>query len=455
MALSAMEIYKLLPQTNCGDCGFPTCLAFAMQLANKQVSLDDCPHVSEEAKQELASASAPPIQLVKVGSGEQEIELGKETVMYRHEESFHNQPGLGALVSDELDDEELQEKFSYFKKFSYERIGEQIAFELVGIRNDSGDPGRFAEVVGLLLENTGQIPVLISEDPEAVKKAFADNSDLADRRPLIYAATADNREKMAELAAGNDAALAVRGEGLEELAELTPDIKEAGVENILLNPGTDEPLETLQEMTQIRRQALKNNFRPLGYPTVSLVEGDDPQELLIDAATYTCKYNDIVLIENAKAWQALPLTVLRQNIYTDPRVPPTVEAQAFEVGEELDENAPVLLTTNFALTYFTVASEVESSRVPSYILTVDTEGQSVLTAYSSENLNAEIAAKALKESGLEDKLNHKEVIIPGYIAVMSGSLEVESGWDVVVGPREATGIAAFLRDYTPGEGQKK
>ncbi len=453
MALSAMEIYKLLPQTNCGDCGHPTCLAFAMQLANKQVSLDDCPHVSEEAKNELASASAPPIQLSKVGAGEQELELGKETVMYRHEETFHNQPGLGALVSDDLSDDELAEKFAEFKQFSFERIGEIIEFELVGVRNDSGDPDRFAEVVGLLLDNTDQIPALVSDDPEAIEKAFAENSALADKRPLIYAATADNCEELAAIAADKDAALVVEGNDLDELAELTPAVKEAGVENIFLNSGAEGPLENLQDVTQIRRQALNKSFRPLGYPTATLVEGDDPHELLLDASTFTCKYNDIILIEDAKAWQALPLTVLRQNIYTDPRVPPTVEAKAFEVGDEVGEDAPVLLTTNFALTYFTVASEVETSRVPSYILTVDTEGQSVLTAYSSENLNAEIAAKALKESGLEDKLAHKEVILPGYIAVMSGSLEVESGWDVVVGPREASGIPAFLRDYTPGEGQ--
>jgi len=449
MDLSAMDIYELLPQTNCGKCGHPTCLAFAMQLANKQVSLDDCPDVSEEAKQELASASAPPIREVVLSRGEREVPLGKETVMFRHEETFHNQPGLGGVVSDTLSQDEMEERIERYNDLTYERIGETIEFEIIGLREESGDPDQYAEFVGDVLARTDRIPVLMSEDPGAIEAALEGNEKLKEESPLIYAATADNWEEMASLAAENDIPLAVRGDGLDELAELTPEIKEEGVEELILDPGSEDPLTGLKEQTQIRRQALDKTFRPLGYPTIAFARSDDPHKSLIEACTYTCKYAGVILLEEAHRWQALPLTVLRQNIYTDPRVPPTVEAKVFEIGEDQDEKAPVLLTTNFALTYFTVASEVETSRIPSYIITVDTEGQSVLTAYSSENLTAENAADALNESGLADELAHKEVIIPGQIAVMSGSLEVESGWDVVVGPREASGLPNFLRDYSP------
>ncbi len=449
MDLSAMDIYELLPQTNCSKCGHPTCLAFAMKLANKQVSLDECPDVSQEAKDKLASASAPPIKEVVLSRGDREVPLGKETVMYRHEETFHNQPGIGGVICDTDAESKVEEKLERYNDLTYERIGEIIEFEMIGIKEESGDPQQFAECVETVLAETDRIPVLMSEDPQAIETALAENEELADERPLIYAATEDNWEDMSEISVDYDVPLAVKGENLEELAELTPDIKDAGAEDLLLDPGARDPLSGVQEQTQIRRQALEKTFRPLGYPTIAIVSNEDPHESLMEACTYVCKYAGIILLEEAYKWQALPLTVLRQNIYTDPRVPPTVEAKVFEVGEDHEEDAPVLMTTNFALTYFTVASEVETSRVPSYIITVDTEGQSVLTAYSSENLTAEIAADALNDSGLEDKLSHKEVIIPGQIAVMSGSLEVESGWDVVVGPREASGIPNFLSDYSP------
>ena len=449
MDLSAMDIYELLPQTNCGKCGHPTCLAFAMQLANKQIELDECPDVSEEAKQELASASAPPIKEVVLSRGEREVPLGMETVMYRHEETFHNQPGIGGILSDTLTEDELEDKLEVYNDLTYERIGEIIEFELIGIRGDSEDPEQFAQCVGSVLEASDRIPVLLSEDPEMIEKAFSENAELKEERPLIYAATSDNYKEMASLAEEYDVPLAVKGENLDELAELTPEISDMGAEDLILDPGARDPLTGVQEQTQIRRQALEKTFRPLGYPTIAFAENDDPHEVLMEACTYVSKYAGVILLEDAQRWQALPVTVLRQNIYTDPRVPPTVEAKVFEVGEDHDENSPVLMTTNFALTYFTVASEVETSRVPSYILTVDTEGQSVLTAYSSENLTAEAAADALEESGLAEELAHKEVIIPGHVAVMSGSLEVESGWDVVVGPREASGIPNFLRDYSP------
>ncbi|SDL08145.1 acetyl-CoA decarbonylase/synthase complex subunit gamma [Halarsenatibacter silvermanii] len=449
MDLSAMDIYELLPQTNCGKCGHPTCLAFAMQLANKQVSLDECPDVSEEAKAELASASAPPIKEVVVKRGDRELPLGMETVMFRHEETFHNQPGIGGTLSDTLSEDELEERLERYNDLTYERIGETIEFEVVGLNEESGDADQYADFVGQVLETCDRIPVLMSEDPEIIQTALDENEELKEEKPLIYAATEDNCEAMAEIAAENEIPLAVCGDGLEELAELTEKIEEAGAEELILDPGARDPLTGMQNQTQIRRQALENNFRPLGYPTMAFAAGEDAHETLMEACTYVCKYAGIILLEDARRWQALPVTVLRQNIYTDPRVPPTVEAKVFEVGEDHDENAPVLMTTNFALTYFTVASEVESSRVPSYIVTVDTEGQSVLTAYSSENLTAEVAANALNDTDLTDKIDHKEVIIPGHVAVMSGELEVESGWDVVVGPREASGLPGFLRDYSP------
>ena len=100
MALTGIQILKMLPKKNCGECSIPTCLAFAMQIAAKKVELGKCPHVSEEAKQALDSASRPPIRLVTIGSGEQKLEVGNETVMFRHEETFYHPTGIGFLIED-------------------------------------------------------------------------------------------------------------------------------------------------------------------------------------------------------------------------------------------------------------------------------------------------------------------------------------------------------------------
>ncbi len=442
MSMTAMEIYALLPQTNCGECGTPTCLAFAMQLANKQATLDSCPDASDEARAALAAAAEPPITLVEIGSGDEQIEIGNETVMFRHEETFHHQCGLCVCIADDAEDAE--ERIEKAGELWFERIGDMIGAELVAIEDRSGDPDRFAELVSAVVQNDKQSPVLITSDPDLVRSTFEAVEGLAEARPLVHGADAENWSDMADIAAEYDVPLGVSADGLEALAELTPQIKDKGVDQMVLDPGGDDQLQTMEQLTQIRRQALDNNFRPLGYPTIAFARGDDPRKVAVDASTYVSKYAGVVVIEGEEPWQLLPLATLRQNLYTDPRVPPAVEAKLYEVGEPT-EDSPVVLTTNFALTYFTVVNEIEASRVPAWVVVVDTEGQSVLTAYSSENLNAEVAAEAIKEVGLEEKVNHRDVIIPGYIAVMSGALEEESGWNVTVGPREATAIPTFMR----------
>ena len=442
MAMTAMDIYKLLPRTNCGECGTPTCLAFAMQLANKQASLDACPHASDEARDALAAAAEPPITLVKIGTDDKEIEIGKETVMFRHEETFHNQCAITVCIPDSATD--VDARIEKINALTFERIGDIIGADIVAVEDTDGDAERFASVVQKVLEGSNQAIMLMSFDPAVVETTFENVPGLAAARPLVYGACADNWEAMADLAVKYDVPLGVYADGLEPLAELTPKIKEKGVREMVIDSGARDVISGLTDLTQIRRQALSNNFRPLGYPAFAFARGEDEQQVALDASVYVAKYAGVVVIEGDEPWQVLPLATLRQNIYTDPRVPPTVEAKLYEVGEP-GADSPVIMTTNFALTYFTVFNEVEASRVPAWVVVVDTEGQSVLTAYSSENLSAEIAAKAMAACGIEDKVNHRDIIIPGYVAVMSGALEEEAGWNVIVGPREATAIPAYLR----------
>ncbi len=441
MALSGLDVYKLLPKTNCKECGFPTCLAFAMQIAAKKVELSKCPHVTDEAKKSLESASRPPIKLVTVGVGEQKLEIGNETVMFRHEETFYHPTGIGFLIEDTQDTSEVDERISKINKLKFERVGQQIHVDLVALKCASGKSETFTGLVKKVLSQSQLNLILISEDPEIIKAAVPLTKE---KRPLIYAATKDNLEAMAKIAKQNFLPLAVKADSLDELSRLVQKINSQGVEDLILDSGTKDLSEKLNELTQIRRLALKKTYRPLGYPTIAFTSSDDPYQEVTEAASYIAKYASIVIMKGVESWQVLPLLTVRQNIYTDPQKPLQVEPKVYEIGQ-VNDKSPVLITTNFSLTYYTVEAEVEGSRVPSYIISSYAEGLSVLTAWAAEKFTAETIAKSLNDCGIKDKVSHQEIIIPGYVAVLSGKLEEESGWKVKVGPKEASGIPSFLK----------
>ena len=198
-------------------------------------------------------------------------------------------------------------------------------------------------------------------------------------------------------------------------------------------------------LTLIRRLALKKSFRPLGYPMIAFATAGTPETQIARAAGLVCKYAGIVVIDTVEPWALLAILTARQNLYTDPQKPVQVEPKLYAVGEA-GPTSPVLFTTNFSLTYYTVESDVEASRIPSWILCVDTEGTSVLTAYSGDKLNEKTVAKAMKAANLETVVKHKRLIIPGYVAVMSGKLEEETGWEILVGPRESSIIPRYLKE---------
>lgn len=441
MALSGLVIYKHLPKTNCKDCGFPTCLAFAMQLAAKKVALDKCPHVSEEAKKTLEGASRPPIQLVTVGVGDNKLELGNETVMFRHEERFHHPAGIGVLVEDTLDAAALKKKIDDINKLKFERVGAEISIDLVAVKNSSGDTAKFTNAVKAILGKTKLNLVLISENAKNLVEAAKISKD---RKPLLHSATKDNYEELARAAKENNLPLAVRAGSLEEVADLTQKVQALGVQDLIFDTGPKSIVKKIEDLTYARRMALKKTFRPLGYPAITFTQSQDPHDEICEAAGYVAKYSGIVVIKGTEPWQLLPLLTTRSDIYTDPQKPVQVEPKVYEIGA-VSKESPVLVTTNFSITYYTVAGEVEASKVPSFIISCDAEGMSVLTAWAAEKFTAETIAKTLQSSGITDKVSHKNVVIPGYVAVLSGKLEEESNWKVLVGPREASGISSYLR----------
>jgi acetyl-CoA decarbonylase/synthase complex subunit gamma len=447
MALSGLQIYKLLPKTNCKDCGFPTCLAFAMKLAAKQAALDDCPHVSDEAREALAAASAPPIRLVKIGRGDHEFQVGNETVMFRHEKTFFNQPGLALRIKDTEDVGSIAQKAEQVAGYSVERVGMNLSFDALAVENASGDPGTFAQAVKTIRAQTGVPLVLISDSPEALQAALEADGGY---RPVIYAATTENWQQMAELAKGAKAVLAVRSkDGLDELADLTTKLGEAGVEDLILDPGSRDLPTSLAQLTQLRRLALKKNFRPLGYPIITFPgeAAASPEEEVVAATQFISKYAGVVVMDSFDPAVAYPLLTLRLNIYTDPQKPISVDPGIYEFNNPTPDS-PLLVTTNFSLTYFSVAGELDGGGMPSWLLICDAEGMSVLTAWAAGKFDAETIAKAVKTFGAGDKLSHKKITLPGHVSVLSGELEEElPGWQIQVGPREAVDIPAYLRAW--------
>ncbi len=439
MGLTGLEIYKHLPKTNCKDCGSPTCLAFAMALASGKASLDACPHVTEEAKSALDSASAPPIKMVKVGSGDYVVELGEETEIFRHDKRFFHPTGVAVLISDS---EDVAAKAEAFEALEFHRVGMHYITDLVAVKCDSGDAGKFKAAVETVAGKTKKAMILMAEDPAVMEAGL---SVVADRKPLIYAATAANYEKMVALAKANSCPLAVKGEGLEATAELVEKIVALDYKELVLDSGARETSKVLADLTQFRRLAVRKKFRPFGYPAIAFTAKEDPREEVVQAGVYLSKYADIVVLKASGKQQLLPLLSWRQNLYTDPQKPIAVEAKLYDIGDA-KEDSPVYVTTNFSLTYFIVEGEVESSRIPSRILSVDTGGISVLTAYADNKFSAETISAAIKSSGLEEKVKHRKLVLPGHVAVLKGALEEESGWEVIVGPREASGITKFSNE---------
>jgi len=435
--ITGIGIYKLLPKTNCGECNFPTCMAFAMQVAAKKVALEACPYVSEAAKQELAESAAPPMRTVTLGAGPRAVQIGGETVLFRHEEKFHHPAALAVCVKDSDD---VAAEIKAIQKLKFVRSGKPVSVELIALEQ-TGDAGAFVAAAKQIRGSTELPAVLMSSDPAALTGAL---EVFAECRPLIYAADKNNWQQLSQLSTKFKAPLAVKGETLEELADLTTKVKAGGVADLVLAPVVRDMREGLTCLTQLRRLALEKTFRPLGYPVMVLTTAQDAAQEALEAIIYECKYASIVVMRGKETWQVLPVLTARFNIFTDPQVPNAVEAKVYKVGDA-GPTSPVLVTTNFALTYFTVEGEVENSKVPAYITAVETGGLGVLNSYADDKLTGETIAKAVKATGIMNQVQHKKLIIPGLVAVLKGELEDETGCEVVVGPEEAAGIVNFLR----------
>ena len=435
MALTGIQIFKFLPKTNCKDCGAPTCLAFAMNLAANKAELQQCPHLSEESRNQLAAASAPPIRKVQIGN----LALGEETELFRHEKTFVHQPLLAAWLDD--NDSDLDQKVKRWAAMSWERVGMTLCPEMVFLYNASQRADTLAQAAR---KARGQGFALVLSAEAAI---LAEALPMLAEPVVLYAAHEGNLDTMGSLALEYKCPLIVKAETLEKLAALSGHLKKMGVQDMLLDAQTGTMADVLAFNTALRRAALLDKNQDLGYPLINFACRVSPDMGLQTAAASMMidKYASIIVLSDFRVESLFPLLLLRLNIYTDPQRPMTMPQGIYPIGNPGPE-APVFVTTNFSLTYFIVNGEIDNSRIPAWLLIMDTEGLSVLTAWAAGKFVGDSIAEFVKKSGIADKINHRQIIIPGYVAGIKDEMQESlPGWEVVIGPREASRVPQFLR----------
>ncbi len=440
MALKGLDIFKMSPKKNCKECGSPTCMAFCMKVAQGAVEIDKCPYFSDEAKAMLNEQTAPPMKTVAVG----EHKLGGETVLFRHEKTLVNKNLFAASVCTCMDEATVDAKLAAAAAIDYERIGERMYVEMIQVANTQADPAVYAALVKKAAA-LGRPLVLECWDVECAKAAL----EVAGTDVILDGATPENWEAMNELATAKGIVLGVWAENISDLYDTVKNLENKGNKNLVLDVTGKTAKETLANAVLVRRTAIKDGDRTFGYPSIvnlaKLTKGDARLETAL-ASMFVEKYASIIVMSGMSYAQALPLYGLRQNIFTDPQKPMKVEAKVYPLNGA-DENAPVALTVDFALTYFLVSGEMERAGAPVNLVISDASGMSVLTAWAAGKFSSSSIKKTFDELDLENKIKNRTLIIPGKVAVMKGEIQEKlPNWNVVVGPLEAVQLPKYLKD---------
>lgn len=451
MALTGIQILKMLPKKNCGECKIPTCLAFAMKVAAGQLDIAECPYVDDEVKNTIGEASAPPIRTIKVGVGEDAFVAGGETCMFRHEKRFENQTGIAVLVTTEMDDSAVSSRIDQFKKLQFERVGVLMKAELIAIKDANDDASSFTALIKKVMADAPKANLILMSENVANLKAAADIAK--DKNPLLFGATSANAKDMAALAKDCGFTMGIKGSNLDDAVSISEELIAAGLKDLVIDTGSRTIKGALEDSVVARRAAVTKKYKPLGFPTINFPceMTDDPMMEAMIASVLIAKYSGIIVLSELEGETVFPLFLERLNLYTDPQRPMVVEEDIYPISGP-GEDSPVIITCNFSLTYFIVSGEIESSKVPAWFLIKDTEGLSVLTAWAAGKFGADLIAQFIKKSGIEDKVKHRDLIIPGYLASIQGELEEElPDWAITIGPREAGHLPAFLKEWKPAK----
>jgi len=456
-----LTVYKFLPQTNCGECGEVNCMSFASLLLERKAVPEGCPPL-KTAKyrpqlERLKELIAPPIKEVLVGVGEKAVKLGGKEVMYRHELMYHNPTAIAIDVSDTWDDDKIVERCKSVEAYEVQRIGQKLRLDMVAIRYASGAPEKFAHAVSVASKSTLLPLILCCLDSEVMRSAL-EQKGVHDVKPLLYAATKDNWKDMGYLAKQYSCPIvAYAPSDMSGLKSLAATLRAIGVENIVLDPGTflegKQLMDMTSNLTMLRRSAIQKGDKDVGYPIMGVsaivwLTGEDPTATSFKeaclAANSVLRYTDLVVMHTMEPWALLPIVTLRQNVYTDPRKPVAIEAGLKAIGSP-DENSPVLVTTNFALTYYTVLSDLETAGITCHLIGIDTGGLAVECSVAGGQFNAALVRDTLASTKMEEKVKHRKLIIPGLAARLRGDLEDTTKWEILVGPRDSSQINDFLK----------
>jgi acetyl-CoA decarbonylase/synthase, CODH/ACS complex subunit gamma len=443
VALTGLQIQKLLPQTNCKECGSNTCLAFAMKLAARKADISECPYASDEAKRVLGLANEPPVKQVVLGP-DKELIAGGEIVLYRHDKTFVNRTIIAININDTDEKAKIGRTLAAIKDYVLERVGESLSVDMVAITQRSSDAKAFKDLALKAWQITGKPLILRSTSTKALQEAA---SLIKGSHGVICCPTPKSAEEMLPFAKEQECALALTAPDMDALIEQASKIRESGFHNLLLQFETHSLSEQLQTNTIARRAAIRDNFKPLGFPFVHFIDNGNLMDDTTSAITDIIKYGSICVLPAFDASQLVTLLTLRLNIYTDPQKPIQVEPKVYPIGEPTPDSA-VFVTTNFSLTYFIVSSEIENSGISAWLVVPECEGMSVLTAWAAGKFNAATISKFIREIDLEAQVKTRRIIIPGYVSRISGELEDNlPGWRVMVGPEEASDLEGFIKSY--------
>ena len=442
MALTGLQIQKLLPKTNCKECGSNTCLAFAIKLAGKKADLSQCPYASEEAKRILGAAAEPPAKAIALGA-QRTLKLGEETVLYRHEKTFVNQTALAVNINDTDSPESVDAALKAIEEYVLERVGEVLTIDMISVTQRGTDTETFVDLAGKAFQMTNKPLILRSADAKGLAEAGA---ALKDSHSILASATRETADTLVPAAKDNGHALGITAPDLNALVALASSIKESGFNDLVLDYQTHSLAERFQTNSIARRAALRDNYKPLGYPSICFIESQDDLEIVSEAVNEITKYGAVCVLPSFDPAIISGLMTLRLNIYTDPQKPIQVEPKLYPIGEPKGDS-PVFVTTNFSLTYFIVSGEIENAGTSAWLVVPECEGMSVLTAWAAGKFSGESIAKFCKEIGLDEQVTTRQMTIPGYVAQISGELEENMpGWTVLVGPQEAADIESFVKN---------
>ena len=447
MALSGIEIFKQTPKTNCKDCGCPTCMAFAMKVAQGALKIEQCPHMSEEVLAKMAEASAPPMKTITVGAGTHEYKLGGETVLDRHEKTFVSKNLFAVSVCNANDDAVNDEAFADIAKIDYERISERMIVEFVFVNYVQGhDEAKYLSLVEKAVAADRAV-VISCADPAVAEKALEISKAV---KPILLGANAANYEAMNALATKFEVVLGVQGETIEETYETILKIEALGNKKLIVDVGCNSIKDVFANTVKVRRAAVKDQDRSFGYPSIVNLARLAPGNLELQAAlasVFTLRYGSVIVMSGMKYAQALALYGLRQNIYTDPQKPMKVTPGIYPINGA-DANSPCALTVDFALSYFVISGELERSGAPVNLIIPDAAGMSVLTAWAAGKFSAGTISKFFEEFGIEDKIASRQLIIPGKVAILKGEMEDKlPNWEIIVGPPEAMQAVKFFKEF--------